>query len=802
LAKNLKLNIKNLQIAKTLKNLEKKGSSTPKNPKKKAKKEEEIKEEKPQIKARILPSKIEEKKEKEIQAKKEKALEEEKQKEIKNEIKKQKKPVKEPLRPVIIKEPKFRKPKEENVEKEETQTEPDVKLEEKKETKSDIKLKPKETSDFSKNEDEKIDDKKKSFRSHKDFKAAKKPEVFKSFDSQDRLGLRKGDEGGWRRRRFKNKKQKVEIPVIRPKELSVKLPITIKDLASLMKLKASELIQKLFLQGVIVTINDYLEDETTVGLLGQEFDCDISIDTTEEKRIQISNESILQEINSTEEKDLTTRPVVITFMGHVDHGKTSIIDAIRSSNIASSESGDITQHIGAFSAKTKHGMITILDTPGHAAFSEMRSRGANVTDLVILVVAGDEGMKDQTIEAMNQAKEAKVPILVAINKSDKPGFDADKIYRELADHDLLPEAWGGSTITVNCSAKTNDGIDNLLEMISLQAELLELKANINARARGTVLESQMHTGLGAAATVLVQNGTLKQGDAIVFGYEWGRVKTIHDQYGKLVDNAPPSTPVKITGLSNLAEAGCEFFVVANEKEAKDLAAKRREKMQLTELNKKKTFTLDNFAKKEVKIFRIILRADVQGSLEALKTALLNIKTDKVDLIIVSSEVGAISESDARLAYASGATILGFHTKIESHSESLIKHLKVIVLEHDIIYHAIDEVKELMRSTLDKIEEEVDIGKAKVIATFKSSQLGLIAGCLVEDGVIKRNSNVRVIRNDEIIFKTKVNSLKRVKEDVKEVKSSQECGILLDKFTDIQIGDIYQAYDINYLEQEL
>nr|NGX56273.1 Translation initiation factor IF-2 [Candidatus Anoxychlamydiales bacterium] len=686
--------------------------------------------------------------------------------------------------------------KEKVVQKEEK---PKEKIEEKKE---DQQPKFKEKPKF-KEIVGKVDEKKKTFRSHKEFKAAKKPEAFKkSFDSQDRLGLRRGDEGRWRRRRFKQKKQKIEIPLVRPKELTIKLPITIKDLASLMKLKASELIQKLFMQGLIVTINDYLEDETTVQLLGHEFKCEITIDTTEEKRIQISAESIIQEIKSAPEEDLKQRPCVITFMGHVDHGKTSIIDSIRSSNIASGEAGDITQHIGAFTAKTKFGTITILDTPGHAAFSEMRSRGANVTDLVILVIAGDEGMKEQTIEAMNQAKEAKVPILIALNKSDKPGFDQEKIYRQLADNELLPEAWGGSIITVNCSAKTHEGIDNLLEMISLQSELLELKANPKARARGTALESEMHTGLGAAATVLVQNGTLRQGDAIVFGYQWGKVKTMHDQHGQSIEEAPPSTPIKITGLSNLAEAGCEFFVVENEKEAKNLATKRREKLELSQLQKKKIFSLDNFAKKETKMFRIILRADVQGSLEALKTALLNIKTDKVDLIIVSSEVGAVSESDVRLAYASQATILGFHTKIESHSEPLIKHLKVIVIEHDIIYHAIDEVKELMRSTLDKLEEEVDIGKAKVIATFKSSQLGLIAGCLVEDGIIKRNSNIRVIRDGELLLKTKVNSLKRVKEDVKEVKTQTECGILLDNFTDIQIGDIYEAYDINYLEQDL
>jgi len=419
-----------------------------------------------------------------------------------------------------------------------------------------------------------------------------------------------------------------------------------------------------------------------------------------------------------------------------------------------------------------------------------------------LVIAGDEGVRDQTLEAIKQAREANVPMVVALNKSDKAGFDQDKIYRSLADQDLLPEAWGGTVITVNCSAKTKDGVNELLEMLSLQAEILELKANPKARARGTVLESEMHKGLGAAATVLVQNGTLKTSDAIVFSDKYGRIKTLHDQYDNIVESAGPSVPVMITGLSNLAEAGSEFIVVENEKTAKELADARSEKMQLTNLQKTKKFSLESLEKKEKKVLPIILRADVQGSLEALKTSLLKIKTDKVELNIVSDKVGEISESDIRLAQASKSVILGFHTKIESHAEPLIKQLKIIVRQHNIIYHAIDEVKELMRSTLDKVEEINDIGKAKVIAVFKSSHLGLIAGCLITDGIVKRNSFVRIIRDGSEIARTKIDSLKRIKEDVKEVKKGLECGIVLENFTDIKTDDIFEAYDITYLEQEL
>jgi len=640
----------------------------------------------------------------------------------------------------------------------------------------------------------------------KDLKTAKKKEEIR-FDSRDRQGLRDVDNEAWRKRRqYKPVKKYQEEVVIRPKDLSVRLPITIKDLAQEMKLKASQLISKLLMKGVILTLNDYLDDETTVQLLGHDFDCDIKIDTTEEKRIRITDQTIRQEIEQTEGGSLDLRPPVVTFMGHVDHGKTSLIDSIRKSNRVAGEAGAITQHIGAFKVKTAAGDVTILDTPGHEAFSEMRSRGANVTDIVILVIAGDEGMKAQTEEAIRQAREAKCPILVAINKCDKANFDAQKVYRELADRELLPEAWGGTTITVNCSAATGTGITELLEMIALQAEILELRANSKSRARGTILESEMHKGLGAVATILVQNGTLRKNDAIVFGSHFGRIKTMQDEYGRAIEEAGPSMPVKITGLSDLALAGSEFIVVKNEKEARELAKARSEGEVRTAAQAKISSLEKMMAKKEsgeMKILPVILRADVQGSLEALKNSLLKIHSKKVRLEIVHADVGEISESDIDLALASKSTLIGFHTHIESHAADLIKQKKVPVLSHDVIYHIVDDVKARMKALLDKIEKETETGKALVKAVFKSSQLGLIAGCQIIEGFIKRTALVRQLRGKEIIWKGKIASLKREKEDVKEVKEGYECGILLEgQRSDVKENDILEAYEITYLEQEL
>ena len=647
------------------------------------------------------------------------------------------------------------------------------------------------------------------FKEFKDVKPTRKVEPTRAFDARDRHGFRDAEDEFRHRKKRSSKYKPIpeEAPIIRPTHLSVRIPITIKDLASAMKLKSSELIAKMFLHGIIVTLNSVLEDETAIQLLGQEFGCEIKIDTTEEKRIQITDKTITEEIESSPEDQLVIRAPIVAFMGHVDHGKTSLIDAIRKSNRAAGEAGAITQHIGAFRCHTAVGDIAILDTPGHEAFSAMRERGAEVTDIVVLVIAGDEGIKQQTIEAIQHAKEAQVTIVVALNKSDKPNFNAENVYRQLAEQDLLPEAWGGQTITVNCSATTGEGISTLLEMLALQAEVLELKANPQSRARGTVLESEMHKGMGAVATVLIQNGTLHCGDALVFDQLWGRVKTMYNEYGQELSEAGPSTPVEITGLSGLPEAGQEFIVVKHEKEAREIAEARAQGVKQKSLQLVSKVTLENMFQKASealpkKIFNVVLRADVQGSLEAIKTALQKIHSDKVDLIVIFAGVGEVSESDVQLAAASKATIIGFHTQIESHAESLVKQLGVQVKMHDIIYHAIDDVKVMMASILDKLAQEIEKGKVVVKATFKSSHHGVIAGCQVTEGVINRNYHVRLIRNGEQIWKGTMTSLKRVKEDVREVQKGLECGILLNGFNEVLEGDVIEAYEINYIDQEL
>jgi translation initiation factor IF-2 len=646
------------------------------------------------------------------------------------------------------------------------------------------------------------------FKEYRDLKPQKKSDQ-RSFDVRDRQGLRVSDDEGWRKKRPANKARFApqQEEIIRPKNLTVRLPISIKDLASEMKLKASQLISKLFMQGVVVTLNDLLDDETTIQLLGHEFDCEIKIDTSEEERLRITEKTIKEEVLETPKELLVFRPPVITFMGHVDHGKTSLIDAIRKTNVASGEAGAITQHIGAFRCHTAVGDICVLDTPGHEAFSAMRARGADVTDIVVLVVAGDEGLRTQTLEAIEQARSANVPIVVAMNKSDKPNFNAENVYRQLADNNLLPETWGGTTITVNCSAVTGEGIKELLEMLALQAEILELKANPNTRARGTVIESEMHKGLGSVATVLVQTGTLRLGDSVVFAQHWARIKTMHDEHGKELTDAGPSTPVKITGLSGLPAAGSEFIAVKTEREARVLSRDRTlGHQQQRQLQVKRT-GLENLLQQTAdaavkKTLNLILKADVQGSLEALKNSLLKITTNKVELNIISAEVGEISESDVQRAAASKATIIGFHTQVENHADSLIKQLKVVVKLHDIIYHAIDDVRAIMKSLLDKIPQESDTGSALVKTIFKSSQLGVIAGCQVIDGTIKRNHLVRILRDKEIVWKGAIASLKRLKEDVREVSKGYECGILLQNYNDVKENDIIQAYEITYLEQDL
>ncbi|MCH9811342.1 translation initiation factor IF-2, partial [bacterium] len=550
-----------------------------------------------------------------------------------------------------------------------------------------------------------------------------------------------------------------------------------------------------------------LDDETTIELIGNEVGCQIKIDTALEDKLQITDKSLKEEIAELNEKNLTTRPPIVTVMGHVDHGKTSIIDAFRDSNITSGEAGAITQHIGAFMCHTAHGDFTVIDTPGHEAFTAIRTRGATITDIIVLVIAGDEGIKPQTDEAIEKAKEAKVPVVVAINKVDKPGFNAENIYKQLSERDLLPEAWGGEVICVNCSAKTKEGIAQLAEMIALQTDVLELRADLKMRARGTVLESELHKGLGVTATLLVQNGTLKNGDAVVFEHEWGKTKTMQNEYGKTLKDAPAGTPVKVTGLSGVPPAGNEFIVVPSEKEARDIAQQRKSAFRQMSLKKAKSRVAQSIMDEKVaqmqkKTINIILKADVGGSLEAVKDSLLKIPTEKVIINFVSTEVGQISESDINLAEAANAIVLGFHTKVEQHAEGLIKQKKTKIILHDVIYHMIDDVKVEMQKLLDKIRHEEKVAGAKVIALFKSSRLGNIAGSIITNGVLKRTHLAKLTRDGEVLYTGPIASLKRIQDDVKEVKKDTECGILLTGFNDFKVDDIIEGYEVTYLEQEL
>ncbi|WP_375793364.1 translation initiation factor IF-2 [Chlamydia sp. 12-01] len=631
---------------------------------------------------------------------------------------------------------------------------------------------------------------------------AKKDDNPKAFTGRDRYGLNDGsDDDKWRKKRVqKTKKHYDEHTIQRPVHIKVPLPITIKDLAAEMKLKASELIQKMFIHGMTYVVNDVLDNETTVQFIGLEFGCTIDIDSSEQDKLCIESNTVKEEIQETDPNKLIIRPPIVAFMGHVDHGKTTLIDSLRKTNVAAVEAGAITQHMGAFCCSTPVGNITILDTPGHEAFSAMRARGAEVCDIVVLVVAGDEGIKEQTLEAVKHARAANITIVVAINKCDKPNFNAETIYRQLSEIELLPEAWGGTTVTINTSAKTGEGLSELLEMLALQAEVLELKANPSARARGIVIESELHKGLGAVATILVQNGTLHLGEALVFNDCYGKVKTMHNEHNQLMTSASPSVPALITGLSSMPKAGDPFVVVKSEKIAKEIIGARLAGQQKFALQKKRP-NFDAMLQNK-KILKLIIKADVQGSIEALANSILKIVSDKVSAEILSNSVGEISESDIRLAAASKAVIIGFHTGIESHAESLIKNLGVKVQLFNIIYHAVDAVKEMMTELLDPIAEEKNLGSAEIKETFKSSQLGTIYGCLVSEGVMTRNQKVRVLRDNEVLWKGNLSSLKRIKEDVREVKKGLECGILLEGYQNAQVGDILQCYEVIYHPQKL
>ncbi|MEW6595472.1 MAG: translation initiation factor IF-2 [Thermodesulfobacteriota bacterium] len=582
------------------------------------------------------------------------------------------------------------------------------------------------------------------------------------------------------------------------KRITVHETITVSDIAHRMGVKANEVIAKLMRLGVMATVNQAM-DVDTATLLATEFGYEVELGATEEHGI----------INLEEQEsggEMMPRPPVVTVMGHVDHGKTSILDAIRKTDVAAGEAGGITQHIGAHYVRSPQGDVVFLDTPGHAAFTEMRSRGAQVTDLVVLVVAADDGVMEQTKEAVNHARAAKVPILVCVNKIDKANADPSRVKRELADLNLLSEEWGGDVIFCETSAKQGTGIDNLMENILLQAEVLDLKADPKRRARGHVIEAQLHKGRGPVATVLVQQGTLRVGDYCVVGQHWGKVRSMVNDKGELVKEAGPAMPVEVQGLSGVPLAGDEFVVVPDEKMAKNVSAERQMKSREVELASDTKISLDNlFAKlkeSEIKELRIALRTDVQGTLEAFGSALEKLSTEEIKVRILHSGTGAITESDVLLAAASDALIIGFNVRPSTKAQELAKQEKVEIRYYDVIYHALEDIQKAMVGMLEPEFEESVIGTAEVRQTFQVSRVGTIAGVGVSSGKVERNAKVRLLRDSVVVYTGTLSSLKRFKDDVKEVLAGYECGLSLENFNDIKVGDTLEFFVMKEIAREL
>ena len=585
--------------------------------------------------------------------------------------------------------------------------------------------------------------------------------------------------------------QKKEAKVEEIKTITIPEVITIKDLADKMKLQPSVIVKKLFLQGKVVTINQEVDYEQAEEI-AMEFD----VLCEKEVKVDVIEELLKEE--EEDEKDMVTRPPVVCVMGHVDHGKTSLLDAIRQTNVTAKEAGGITQHIGAYMVEINGQKITFLDTPGHEAFTAMRMRGAKSTDIAILVVAADDGVMPQTIEAINHAKAAGVEIIVAINKIDKPSANIEKVKQELIEYELVPEDWGGSTIFVPVSAHTKEGIKELLEMILLTAEVKELKANPNRNARGLVIEAELDKGKGPVATVLVQKGTLHVGDPIAAGSCYGRVRAMMDDKGRRVKEAGPSTPVEILGLNDVPNAGEVFVQPENEKEARSFAETfiSESKNKLIEDTKMKLSLDDLFSQIKagnVKELPLIVKADVQGSVEAVKQSLMKLSNEEVVVKVIHGGVGAINESDVSLAAASNAIIIGFNVRPDATAKSIAEREKVDVRLYRVIYQAIEDVEAAMKGMLDPIYEEQVIGHAVVRQTFKASGVGTIAGSYVLDGKFQRGCKARITRDGEQIFDGPLASLKRFKDDVKEVASGYECGLVFEKFNDLQEDDMIEAY---------
>ena len=612
--------------------------------------------------------------------------------------------------------------------------------------------------------------------------------------------------GGKKKRGGKQSKQtkQTEVTVSKAIKRIIRISdsITVGELAKRMGVKANELIAELMRQGTMVTINHPLDYESA-AILASEFNYEV-------ENVAFDEETILEVEPSKEVEDnaadLESRPPVVTIMGHVDHGKTSLLDAIREANVTEGEAGGITQHIGAYDVELDGRKITFLDTPGHEAFTAMRARGAGVTDIVILVVAADDGVMPQTKEAINHSKAAGVPIIVAVNKVDKPEANPERVKQELTEFELVPEEWGGDTIFVEVSAKQQTNLDSLLEMILLQSEVLELQANPNKRAKGSIVEARLDKGRGPVATVLVQDGTLKQGDSIVAGLHFGRVRSMTTATGKQVKEAGPSFPVEVTGLGGVPDAGDTFHAVENEKAAKEVSMHRQQKQRELDLAKSSKVSLDQlFAKMqegEVEELAVIIKADVQGSVEAVRDALEKLSTDSCRLTVIHTGVGGISESDVTLATASNAIVLGFNVRPETKAKSMAEAEKVDIRLYSVIYDAVNDIHDAMEGLLAPTLREKDLGRVEVRETFHVSRIGTIAGCYVLDGKIVRNAQVRLVRDNVVVWEGKLSSLKRFKDDVKEVASGYECGIGLENYNDIKIGDIIEAFEMEEVKTTL
>jgi translation initiation factor IF-2 len=598
---------------------------------------------------------------------------------------------------------------------------------------------------------------------------------------------------------LKTTAKKTEVTVPKPIKRIIRIAevITVADLAKRMGVKGGDLIKKLMEMGVLVNINQVI-DADVASLVAGEFGYEV-------EKVSLERQELLERKEDLPEQ-LIPRPPVVTIMGHVDHGKTMLLDAIRKTNVVSGEAGGITQHIGAYDVQLDNGHVVFIDTPGHEAFTAMRARGAQVTDVVVLVVAADDGVMPQTKEAIDHARAAKVPIVAAINKIDKPNANPDKVKKDLADYGLVPEQWGGNTLFAEVSAKQKAGIKELLESILLQAEVLELKANPDKPARGIIIEAKLDKGRGPVATVLVQEGTLKAGDVFVAGSHYGRVRAMLNDKGQKMERARPSVPVEVIGFTDVPEAGDPFIVVSEERMAKQISLYRQEKIREKELSKLSKVSLeelyDKIKKGEIKELNVIIKADVQGSIEAVKEALKKISTDAVKVNLIHDAVGGITETDVNLAAASNAIIIGFNVRPGPKAQSLAEQEQVDIRTYSIIYDAIDDVRKALEGLLEPTYKEHLLGRAQVIQLFNIRKVGTVAGSVILDGKVVRGSHARILRDNVVIYDSRIASLRRFKDDMKECTQGLECGIWIENFNDVKLGDIIESYEMEAVQPRL